>query len=395
MVREAGYRVILADYQMEAPADISDFFDTVYPLNGWVQRFVQKNRSSHTRQEEADHTDGEIGVETPLRIKPCLWRLLHGYLTAKKLYRIIQEEKPGIMHFQSMTAGAMTAYYLLKSMGWPESGHRPGLITHLWGYKPRFPQIRRREIMALKSFDYIHTSSPAVARLYRENYEVPAGKISVFVRGINLTTFSPRSSEELSAARRRWGIPTNKFVMIHNRHLHPMYRVDMAVDAFIELARRKYPVFLILVRGSMCQKDYEETLLAKIKEQGLGDCVAMMPPVLSASEMAEALQLSDCSINCVPFDAFPVSILEAMYCRAVPVVRNLESYSQFVKEGETAFAVDGKVEDYVSCIERLIQDSGLKERLATRGAQLVQKEGSEEIFRDNTLNLIRTWYRDW
>ena len=84
-----------------------------------------------------------------------------------------------------------------------------------------------------------------------------------------------------------------------------------------------------------------------------------------------------------------------MYCRAVPVVRNLESYAQFVQEGKTAFAVDGGAEEYVRRIEQLITDEALRTRMADTGVELIRAEGSEEIFRRKTLELIERCWHEW
>lgn|GEM_PF-2340887 len=389
MLREAGYRVVLADLQPAISPEAHAVFDEIVPLGGhppeWLLRRRPPARTSPAGEADAG---GPIAVETRTRPAALAFHLWQGWARAGRLLQLVRRARPGALHFQSMTAGGMTAYYFLKRLGWPPRGRRPGLLVHLWGYGPRFPGIRRREIRALAAFDRIHTSSPAVARLYREHYAVPAEKIQVFVRGINLRTFAPRPPEELAAARREWGVPDGPFVIIHNRHLHPMYHVEVAVDAFIRLAQAGHDVFLLLVRGSMRQEDYERALLARLGEAGLRNRVALLPPVLSAEQMAVALQLSHAAINTVPFDAFPVSILEAMYCRAVPVVRNLESYTQFVRPGETAFAVDGGPEAYAACLRRLITDPALRTRLADAGVELVRREGSEEIFRAHTLALI-------
>lgn len=399
MIRQAGYRVVLGDLQAVPAADAAETFDAVYPLHGHLQRLLLKLRGHRSATASASHDEEKAGqsipIERPTRATSYLWRLARGWLQSGRLLAAVRCEHPGLVYFQSMTAGSMTAYYLLHRLGWPSQWSRPGLLTHLWGYQPRFAGIRRREICALREFDHIHTSSPAMARIYRENYEVPAEQIDVFVRGINLQTFAPRDASVLDAARAQWKVPADKFVIIHNRHLHPMYRVDIAVDAFIELARRKHDVFLMLVRGGMCQADYERALLGKLQAAGLGGRVALMPPVLTAEQMAVALQLSHCCVNCVPFDAFPVSILEAMYCRSVPVVRDLESYSQFVKPGQTAFAVGSHVDQYVGRIEQLILQPALRRQLTDAGVALVTEQGSEEIFRRNTLNLIERCWHEW
>lgn len=396
MLREAGYRVVLADLQEEAQAGAREVFHAIYPVTCGIQRLVCRHSAAGGVSLTAGGEDSaEVRIEAPIRTVSYAWRLMQGRLRSGLLLEVVRREQPGVIHFQSMTAGGMTAYYTLKRMGWPPPDRRPGLLTHLWGYAPRYPGVRKREIQVLREFDHIHTSSPAVARIYRENYEVPDGKISVFVRGINLGTFAPREKAVLDAARAEWGIPSDKFVIIHNRHLHPMYKVEIAVEAFIRLAAEGRDVVLMLVRGSMCQADYEGELLARLKSAGFEDRVAIMPPVLTADQMAVALQLSHCCVNCVPFDAFPVSILEAMYCRSVPVVRDLESYTQFVKDGRTAFAVNGSPEVYAGRIRQLMDDPGLRARMADAGMELVSSEGSEEIFRRNTLGLVEKCWHEW
>ena len=394
MIREAGYRIALADLQDAIDPEALGLFDAIYPLNDRTQRLLTRGRAM-AGPGEPDYDLKLPEIEEPARLTSYAWRLTQGWLRAGRLLDAIRKEKPGIVYFQSMTAGGMTAYYLLKRMGWPPRGKRPGLLTHLWGYKPRFPGQRRREIRALKEFDFIHTSSPAVARMYREHFEVPPDRIAAYVRGISLRTFGPRPEAELLAARAEWGVPADKFVVIHNRHLHPMYRVDIAVDAVIDLARRGHDVFLILVRGSMRQAEYEAEMVGRMKAAGLGDRVALMPPILTADQMGVALRLARAAINCVPFDAFGVSILEAMYARAVPVVRNLESYVEFVKDGVTGFAVDGGPAEYADRIERLIRDPPLRDRMADAGAALVEAEGSEEVFRERTLRLIEKHWHTW
>lgn len=393
MIREAGYRVVLADLQIQPEPHASGAFDEVYPLADRLQRTIIRGREAVGTSRTAEDKAPEI--EEPVRLKAYVWQLTQSYLRARRLLALIRRERPGVIHFQSMTAAGMTAYYLLRAMGWPPPERRPGLLTHLWGYGARFPGIRRREIRTLKHFDHIHTSSPAVARIYREYYEVEADRISVFVRGIDLGTFAPRDAGTLDRARAEWGIPSGRFVIMHNRHLHRMYRVDIAVEAFIRLAAEGREVFLVLVRGGMCQPDYEQELVGRLRERGLGDRVALMPPVLKAAEMATALQLSHCCVNCVPFDAFPVSILEAMYCRSVPVVRDLESYTQFVKDGQTAFAVPESPEAYAARIRRLMDEPGLRDRMTDAGVELIRREGSEEIFRRNTLELVERCWHEW
>lgn len=400
MLREAGYQVVLADLQPSAKIADNACFDAVHPLEGPLQRRVLGMRPEVKTQavspvDDGSEEPGEVRIQTATKWRSYLGRLAVGYLQAGILLDVIRRYRPGVVYFQSMTACGMTAYYLLSRMGWPKPTARPGLLTHLWGYQPRYPGVHRREIRALKPFDHIHTSSPAVGRIYRENYEVPNDQIDVFVRGINLATFAAADADTLQDARRRWNIPADKFVIIHNRHLHRMYRVDMAVQAVIELRRRGHDVFLMLVRGSMCQADYEQALVRQLQDAGMGDRVALMPPVLAAREMAVALQLAHCSVNCVPMDAFPVSILEAMYCRAVPVVRNLESYSEFVRDGETAFGVGACAEEYVQRIEQLIQQPELRLKLAQAGAELVQRQGSEEVYRHNVLSLAERCWHDW
>ncbi|MBN1461986.1 MAG: glycosyltransferase family 4 protein [Armatimonadetes bacterium] len=394
MIREAGYRIVLADLQNEVAPEAAAIFDAVYGLPGRIENLVLRGRAIAGGRAPR-YEVRPIDIEVPTRVGPYLWRLLQGRLRAGRLLNLSLRERPGVMYFQSMTATGMTAYYFMKLLHWPEAGVRPGLVTHLWGYKPRFPGQRMREIRVLRSFDCIHTSSPAVARMYRDCFEVPPHRISTLVRGIDLDKFRDRDRSELDAARSELGLPPHGFIIIHNRHLHPMYRVDIAVDAFIEVLRRGHDAFLILLRGYMREEDYERRLLRRIANHNVSDRVALMPLAVSSEQIAIALQLAHCAVNCVPFDALAVSILEAMYSRAVPVVRNLESYSEFVRHGETGLVVEGQAQEYADAIELLIRHSTLRRRMADAGSNIVRTHGCEDIFRRRTLQIIERCWHDW
>ncbi|MCK4341995.1 MAG: glycosyltransferase family 4 protein [Phycisphaerae bacterium] len=394
MVREAGYRVVLADMEPTIAPGTEEFYDHVYPLQHSLEKPFLAVRSAVTKPE-GKRPIKEMEILEPTRNKSLYWRLFSAWLRGRRLARIVRAEHPGLVHIQGTWVCGMTMYYYLKRMGF-DARKRPGTMAHLFSYQPRFAGIRAREIRALQACDQLHSSSLVVKKIYQQHYEVPPEKLHLLVRGINLKTFAPRDEAILAQAREEWGVPADKFVLIHNRHLHPMYRVDLAVDTFIELAQRGHDVFLILVRGSMCEADYEAQFVAQMKEAGLGDRFALMPPILSAEQMAVALQLSDISINTVPFDAFPVSILESMYCHAVPVVRDLESYYIFVKEGETGFLCGGTgANEYVEKTERLILAPQLKERIANAGAKVVENEANVATYRRNLLGLIKRCWREW
>ncbi len=394
MVRAAGYRVVLADTEPAIAPGARDCFDAIECVITSAERRIVAGRQLVARPG-APPPIKPLEILEPTRRKSLYGRLLCGWLRGRALARLVRREHPGLVHVQGMDVGGMATYYYLRRMG-ADPARRPGLMAHLFSYKPRFDGIRRREMAALAACDAVHTSSPVVARIYRENYDVPAEKLHLLVRGIDLDVFAPRDEQALAAARAEWGVPADKFVIIHNRHLHRMYRVDLAVDTFIALAKQGHDVFLLLVRGSMWQPDYEEELLARLREQKLGDRVALLPHVLSAPQMALALQLADCSLNTVPFDAFPVSILESMYCRAVPVVRDIESYYMFVQDGATGFLCGGAgIEEYVEKIARLIRDPQLKQRMAEAGVARVAAEGDVEFYRRKLLELVAQSWHTW
>lgn len=394
IVREAGYRVVLAEMQVPTAPGSDQYFDAIYPLQHALEPLILRLPRRAGGGAGKRPIQGMALLE-PTRWKSLAWQLLRGWLRAGRLVQVVKRERPGVVHVQGTWVGGMTMYYYLRRMGF-SNPRKPGTMAHLFSYQPRYAPQRAREQRALAACEMVHTSSHVVKRLYEEHYAVPPEKLALLVRGIDLQTFAPRDAGTLAAARASWHVPAGKFVIIHNRHLHPMYRVDIAVDTFIELARRGHDVFLILVRGSMCEAGYEAQFVAQLERAGLGDRFALMPPVLTPDQMAVALQLSDCSINTVPFDAFPVSILESMYCRAVPVVRDLESYDLFVHEGQTGFRCGGTgIDDYVTKIERLILDPALKERVAAAGVALVRAKADLALYRRDLLQLIERCWREW
>jgi glycosyltransferase involved in cell wall biosynthesis len=395
MLREAGYRVLLADMEPTAAPGAHACFDGIESVITRAERTILAGRAL-VATAEAPPPIKPPDILEPTRRKSLYGRLALGWFRGRALEKIVRHERPVLVHVHDMFMGGMAAYYYAKRMGMGTDAPRPGLMAHLFGYNPRFAEIRTREIRLLAACDLVHTSSPVVARIYREHYELPADKLHLLVRGIDLQMFAPQDKQTLAVARAEWGIPADKFVIIHNRYLHRKYRVDVAVDAFITLAQQGHDVFLVLVRGSMCQADYEEELLAKLRAHGLGERVALLPRVFGAAQMALALQLADCSINTVPFDAFPVSILESMYCRAVPIVRDLEGYYMFVRDGETGFLCGGDgCEQYVDKIGRLIRDPQLKERIADAAVARVVAEGNADFYRRKLLELVAQASHEW
>ena len=96
MLREAGYRVVLADLQEETQANAREVFHAIYPVTPGIQRFVCRRRAAGGVSLKAGGEDSaEVRIEAPTRIASYAWRLMQGRLRSVSLLDIIHREHPG------------------------------------------------------------------------------------------------------------------------------------------------------------------------------------------------------------------------------------------------------------------------------------------------------------
>ena len=163
-------------------------------------------------------------------------RLSDGPRLMLELRRIIKRIQPDVLH-----AGPIQSCGLLAAL----SGFHP-LLVMSWGFD-LMKDVERGSLWrwatkyTLKRADWFSSDCEATHNKALQ-YGLPAGRTTVFPWGVDLQHFSPQPRVEL--AGRAAG-----FTLFCNRSWEPNYGVDVLAKAFVQVARQRPDVRLLLLGG--------------------------------------------------------------------------------------------------------------------------------------------------
>jgi glycosyltransferase involved in cell wall biosynthesis len=159
--------------------------------------------------------------------------------------------------------------------------------------------------------------------------------------------------------------------------LDPSKGLETLIDAMAILKRRTARPPLLRIVGKPQYEGYRESLIARARRAGLDDCIIFQESV-EADAVADLLRHAAASI--IPslwFENLPNSYLEGI-CAGVPVIAsNLGSLAAAIRDGEDGLLFrPGDPAALAQCIERLLSDRELDERLRRAGPMKARAEYS-------------------
>lgn len=131
-----------------------------------------------------------------------------------------------------------------------------------------------------------------------------------------------------------------------------------------------------------------EPSCAWVKRQGLSERIRFSGR-LEMNEFRKSIATCQAILMMSDYEGLPISLLEAMACGVVPVVRLIPSgIPELVKHHETGFLVDENPQNAASALVRLVEDSGLWGRFSKASAHLVADHYSEDSSYQRWVNLL-------
>ena len=213
--------------------------------------------------------------------------------------------------------------------------------------------------------DVITANSVVEMQELVSHYGAEPSRIEVVPPGVDHAFFSPGSRH---GARHALGFGDEPVLLFVGR-IQSLKGVDVAVETLGRLGRSD--ARLVVVGGSSGQAgDHEVTKVEQlIACRGLSDRVLMVPPqphhVLSTYYRAADICL-------VPSrsESFGLVALEAGACGTPVVASDVGGLRTLVDHGRTGLRVAGRdPEDYATAVRRILDDSGLRDRLSRHTAE--------------------------
>ena len=214
---------------------------------------------------------------------------------------------------------------------------------------------------------------------------VPADRIAVIPFGVDLDRFNPtvhRGPED----RCRLGIPPERFVVAVIARLDPLKGQAVLIRAFSELLPR-HPSLHLLIVGDGGGPECRESLESLVAELGIGERVQFLP---FTGNVPEVLAAVDLLVLPSLREAFGNVIVEAMAMAKPVIASRTGGVPEIIEEGRTGLMVTpSDAADLARKLEMMVQDAGLRIRLAEAGRKLALERYDYRAQVGEFLSLLR------
>ena len=227
----------------------------------------------------------------------------------------------------------------------------------------------------LPRFDRVVVLGAPHARYAHERFGVPQKKLSIIHNGV-----APKPALELEKPLPE--LPAEAVTGFIAARLHPEKNHRMLLEATRNVVKNR-PEFHLLVAG---QGELRSELETYAVDLGIAGNVHFLGARSDIGAILDRVQIGILSsIN----ETFSVAILEYMRAGLPVVATRTGSLEDQVKDGQTGFLVPvGDVSALSNALEKLVADSGLRERLGQAGRDLQAREFTARGMSETYLKLF-------
>jgi len=192
------------------------------------------------------------------------------------------------------------------------------------------------------------------------------------VKGEKILTL-PMGIEEsfLEAGRnRRERLGLQKFTILSNRNLLPIYNVSLLIRA-IPIVLREEPETKFIIAGDGAEK---EALEKEVRNLNINSSVRFLGRIPHEA-MADLLSEADIYVSTSLYDGTSVSLLEAMGSGAFPIVTDIPSNREWIDNGHNGFLVNQSEEKILARkIIDAMRNRDLLERSQAKNRLIVEEK---------------------
>ena len=234
---------------------------------------------------------GAVHITLPVGQK-MPWQIRHN---AKKLARIIREQRINIVHSRSR-APAWVAHYAQKLL--EPQGYRVHFMSTFHGTyntgKGWWGKFKYKYNRIMTEGEHVIAISQHIARHIENEYAVPPEKITVIPRGVDIVKFDPTriADDRTIKLLKRWQTPEDKpLIMLPGRFTRWKGQMFL-LDALAKI--KSHDWFCVMVGSDHGHEKYRAEVEARAIELGLEGRVKLLP---ECDDMPAAYRLSDVVVS--------------------------------------------------------------------------------------------------
>jgi glycosyltransferase involved in cell wall biosynthesis len=296
-----------------------------------------------------------------LRVDPDhAWRVV-------AFIRLLRACRPDLVH----------VHYAYSYYGWLAAilGCRPLVVTVMGGdvlFDEQGTPTASGKWLTLKlleSADYITSKSHYLTGVL-DRLGGFGGKTERIVWGIPIDRFR---RSDASTLRVKLGLSADHRVILSPKILQPLYRVDLVVEAMVEVVAH-CPLALLLITEYAPDPVYRAAIVERVEALGLGGNVKFVGRI-EHDDMPAYYSLAEMTVAVPSSDGLPQTLLEGMACEVPSVLSRLPRYEEVVTHRHSAYFVDATPEGIADGLLTLLDDAPLRATIARNAIDIVRRQG--------------------
>lgn len=301
---------------------------------------------------------------------------LSKYLNTFTLRGLLNKIKPDLLHSHYVSDYTPLAV---------ASGFHPHLASS-WGGDVFDDPLRHKAThwltrYSLKNSDHIAATSLALAEQTKKVMAEPAASISITPFGINENLFVP--AEKIKK--------DSDFRIGVFKHLDFIYGIREALHIFAEF-KKQVPNSSLLLAGT---GRHEAQIKDLIAELNLKDSVTLTG-LLTPQEVAKYLTETDVVLNLSHYEAFGVSILEALASGVPVIATNVGGIPEIIDDGKNGYLVEPNLvlQNVPKLLFTLSQNPELLKKMGCSGREKIEKYYTNQISKKILIDLYERIQND-
>lgn len=267
--------------------------------------------------------------------------------------KVLRDFKPDIVHsgyvWQVGILPAMRKFHPHLSMPWGSD-----ILT-----EPDNSYLVKKLVKkVVRTSDHIQCDAEFVKQKMVADYKIHPDKVTVFPWGIDLNIFKPGDKQ---TARKKLNISEDKFVIIFNRHMEPVYGVNDLLEAYRIFSKGKDDVMLLMLSEGSQKND----VLKFVTEFKLEDKITLVGRVVN-KELPLFLNSADVYLSTSLSDGSSLSLLEAMACGLGIVVTDVPAIKEWINETNGLVVSRQNPTEIAAAIEKYYNN---RELIASHGSE--------------------------
>lgn len=318
---------------------------------------------------KAEHVELPVDSKNPLVMRANIARLA----------KLIVEENVDIVHARSR-APAWSAYYAAART-------RRRFITTFHGTYSAGNPLKRRYNSIMTRGERVIAISSFIAGHIRQIYGIPAARIRVIPRGVDLERFDPAriSAERVAHLAGQWRLGDGLPVVMLPGRLTRWKGQTIFLEAIARLGRKD--IRALLVGSDQGRADYRRELEDLITRHDLGEVVRIVD---HCADMPAAYMLTDVVVSAsTDPEAFGRVVPEAQALGRPVIASNHGGARETIIEGETGWLTPpGDAQALAATLGRVLAiDAETRQALADRAIAHVRTNFSKDAMCDKTLDV--------